>query len=120
MTDLKGRPDTKDFAGTITYRKVLNMGDITGRAYLSLGHIYDVSELEVNGRPIGIKWYGNHIYDISNAVQKGDNYITIKIITTVGAYTKSLKNNKAAQEWSDGKLYGPTGLAQPVKILRGS
>jgi len=116
-TDLKLREDTKDFSGTIIYNKVINIEDDYTKIYLSLGHIYDVSELEVNGRPMGAKWYGEHLYDISKAIQKGDNYITIKIITTLGAYTKSLKNNKAAQEWSSEDLYGPTGLTRPVRLF---
>jgi hypothetical protein len=32
-----------------------------------------------------------------------------------GAYAKSLLNNPAAAKWSDGDLYGPTGLDGPVR-----
>ena len=117
LIDLKQRTDTKDFSGTIIYRTLVNMTNLSGKTYLTLGHIYDVSELEVNGRPIGTKWYGDHLYDISKAIQNGDNYISIKIITTTGAYAKSLKNNKAAQEWSGEDIFGPTGLTGTVKIL---
>jgi hypothetical protein len=96
---------------------MLTMDDPGKKTYLDLGHIYDVSELEVNGQVIGTKWYGNHVYDISGAVHKGDNYIAIKVTTTLGAYTKSLKSNKAAMEWSGDALFGPTGLDTDVKIL---
>jgi hypothetical protein len=119
LADLKLRPDTKDFSGTIIYHKVINITDVAGKTYLTLGHIYDVSDVEVNGRPMGAKWYGNHVYDITKAIQPGDNYLSIKIITTAGAYAKSLINNKAAQEWSGDGLYGPTGLTGGVKILKG-
>ena len=118
LVDLKLRPDTKDFSGTITYHNVVKIDDITGKTFLSLGHINDVSELEVNGRLMGTKWYGIHLYNISKAVQLGDNYITIKIITTAGAHTKSLKKNKAAQEWSRGNLFGPSGLVSDVLLLK--
>ena len=118
LTDLKKLEETKNFSGTITYNKTIQLNNISGKTYLTLGHIYDVSELEVNGQHIGTRWYGNHLYDISKAVKQGDNQVSIKITTTLGAYTKSLKNNKAAQEWSDGDLYGPTGLDKDVKILR--
>ncbi len=116
LTDLKQINELKDFSGTIIYKTIIAIDAVNNKTYLDLGHIYDVSELEVNGQTIGTKWYGDHVYDISKAVQKGDNYISIKIVTTLGAYTKSLKNNKAAQEWS-GELYGPTGLTTPVKLL---
>lgn len=117
LVDLKQRPDTKDFSGTITYNTTVHLSNTGSKVYLTLGHIYDVSELTVNGEYIGTKWYGNHLYDISRAVHSGDNQVTIKIVTTLGAYTKSLKNNKAAQEWSGGDLYGPTGLVVDPVIL---
>jgi len=118
LTNLQKLDSTKDFAGTITYNKTIQLNNTSSKTYITLGHIYDVSELQVNGQLIGARWYGNHLYDITNAVKKGDNEISIKITTTLEAYTKSLKNNKAAQEWSDGDLYGPIGLDAPVKILR--
>ncbi|HMH23933.1 MAG TPA: glycosyl hydrolase [Puia sp.] len=117
LTDLQQTRDWKDFAGSILYHTVLQINDATGKTFLDLGHINDVSELEVNGQPMGARWYGNHVYDLSQVVKKGDNYISIKIITTLAAYTRSLKNNKAAKEWSRGNLYGPVGLTRPVRIL---
>ena len=117
LTDLKQRNDLANFSGTIIYKTTIVVEDPDKKLYLDLGHINDVSELEINGQYLGAKWYGDHLYDISKAVQKGENYISIKIVTTLGAYTKSLKNNKAAQEWSWGDLYGPTGLSAPVKLL---
>jgi hypothetical protein len=117
MTDLHTLPGTENFAGTITYKKVITISDTNSKTYLSLGHINDVSELEVNGQPLGAKWYGNHVYDITKAIHAGENYISIKITTTLGAYTSSLKNNKAAQEWSSPNMHGPIGLTEPVKLL---
>jgi hypothetical protein len=119
LTDLHLKEVTKNFAGTILYHKTINIKDKTDKTYLSLGHVNDVSELEVNGQMIGTKWYGDHVYNISKAIQSGDNYITIKIVTTLGAYTSSLKNNKAAQEWSTENMHGPIGLVNPVRLLRG-
>ena len=117
LQDLRQRDDLKDFSGTILYHTILSLdADPVGKTILDLGHIYDVSELEVNGQLVGTRWYGNHLYDLSKVVRKGENFITIRIVTTLGAYTRSLKNNKAAQEWSWGNLYGPTGLASPVKL----
>jgi glycosyl hydrolase family 106( putative alpha-L-rhamnosidase) len=117
LTDLKQKDELKNFSGTIIYRTTVSIDVADKKTYLDLGHVYDVSELEVNGQYIGAKWYGDHLYDISKAVQQGENYISIKIVTTLGNYTKSLKNNKAAQEWSGEGFYGPTGLVAPVKIL---
>ena len=117
LADLRELDECKDFAGTITYQTTTNIGDPTGKIFLSPGHINDISELVVNGHPAGTRWYGRHLYDISALVQRGTNSISIRVITTLGAYTKSLKDNKAAQDWSWGKLPGPMGLDQPVKLF---
>ncbi len=119
LTDLKSRPDTKDFAGTLLYQTASPISVKGSRVFLDLGHINDISVLEINGMPLGTHWYGRHLYDITPALRAdaAPNYISIKVVTTLGAYTKSLTGNKAAQEWSDGKLFGPTGLVGPVKIF---
>jgi hypothetical protein len=117
LTDLKQIPELKDFSGTMVYHNEINIPDTGGKTYLSLGHINDISEPSVNGQPAGTRWYGNHLYDITKSVRKGTNYMEIKIVTTLGAYTKSLKNNQAAQEWSRGPLFGPTGLTAAVKLI---
>jgi hypothetical protein len=119
LTDLKKMEGLVDFSGTIMYKTKLSIPEPGLKTFLDLGEIHDVSELEINGQFIGSRWYGYHLYDISTAVRTGENYISIKIVTTMGAYTKSLKNNKAAQEWSGEALFGPTGLEGPVKILTG-
>ncbi len=81
LTDLKKIDALKNFSGTIIYHKIISIDSPGKKTYLDLGHVNDVSELEVNGRPMGTKWYGNHLYDISKAVTKGENYISIKIVT---------------------------------------
>lgn len=43
------------FAGTIEYRNIFRVEDSTARLWLDLGHLRDVSELEINGRIIGAK-----------------------------------------------------------------
>jgi len=117
LTDLTDVEGCKDFAGTITYQITTDIGKPSEHTWLNLGHINDISELTVNGQAAGTRWYGRHLYDISRLVRQGSNTIRIRITTTLGAYTKSLKENKAAQEWSWGRVPRPMGLAQPVKLL---
>ena len=117
LTDLRQKREYMDFAGTITYDVSVKIADPGRKMWLSLGHIYDISELEVNGQPLGTKWYGHHLYDISKAIKKGSNHIRIKIVTTLVAYTESLKDNRVAKDWSRDKLFSPIGLDRPVKIL---
>ena len=75
----------------------------------------------VNGKSLGIQWYGRRIYPVKDAIQNGNNTIEIKVITSMGNYIKSLKDNPVAQYWTNEKrkdqpiqsmgLIGPVTLA---------
>jgi len=119
LADLKTTKAYHDFAGTITYQTKLTVNESGKTVCLDFGRLYDVTELEVNGRPAGVKWYGRHLYDITKYVQPGDNYISVKLTTILGNYTKSLKNNKAAQEWSGGEVKAPLGIVKQPNLLIG-
>src|SRR5690606_24703296 len=66
MTELKDLKDTDylRFTGTAVYKKRINIrkkGTI-----LNLGKVAGVSELFVNGKSQGVKWYGNRIYKLDD------------------------------------------------------
>ncbi|HVW61198.1 MAG TPA: hypothetical protein VHC48_14205, partial [Puia sp.] len=105
------------FAGTIEYRGMFRMDKLNGRTWLDLGHLRDVSTLEMNGRRLGVRWYGEHLYEITDAFAAGDNYLTIRVVTTLGNYMKTLKHNRAAHAWTRRSPYYPAGLTEV--ILRG-
>jgi hypothetical protein len=78
-----------------------------------------VCELFVNGKSVGVKWYGDRVYSLLNSVQRGDNTLLIKVTTTMGNYIGSLKTNKDSIKWIKGKnqpVYS-NGLVGPVKLL---
>ena len=102
----------KDFSGTIVYRGVLPLDRAGGRVWVDLGHLRDVSELEVNGRKVGVRWYGEHLYEVTEAVVAGTNYVVITITTTLGNYMKTLKHNRAAHAWTSRSPYYPVGLGK--------
>lgn len=107
----------KSFAGTIEYRGKFRMDELNGRTWLDLGHLRDVSTLEMNGRQMGVRWYGEHLYEITGAFVAGDNYLTITVVTTLGNYMKTLKHNRTAHAWTRRSPYYPVGLTEV--ILRG-
>ena len=103
------------FAGTITCTTKLNI-DVAQECYLELGVLHSVSELWVNGRSVGVRWFGNQIYDISHAVIEGQNELTLRLTTTLGNYVKTLKNNRTAMNWSGNTpIYSP-GLIHDVLL----
>ena len=59
-----------------------------------------VTELAINGKHVGMLWYGNHTYDISTFLKEGSNKIEIKLTTTLANYCRSLTDNPTAQSWT--------------------
>jgi len=108
----------KDFAGVVVYRGVFHLDRIDGRTWLDLGHLRDVTELEVNGRRVGVRWYGEHVYEISGVLVKGENYVTITLTTTLGNYMKTLKHNRAARAWTARSPYYTVGV-EGVVVKKG-
>ena len=98
LKDLK-ETDFVNFTGTVIYRKKID-AEATKTTFLNLGKVWGISELIVNGKSCGIRWYGQRIYNISPYLQKGSNEVEIRITTTMGNYMKTLKDNKTAQKFT--------------------
>ncbi|WP_121356468.1 glycosyl hydrolase [Flavisolibacter nicotianae] len=123
LKDLKELPDTVSFSGTAVYRTSLELAESGKERFLNLGKVFGVSELLVNGVPCGTRWYGRHIYDVTNQVKPGVNAIEVRVVTTMGNYLKTLKDNLVAQYWTNEKrkdqpiqsmgLVGPVTCYQP-------
>jgi hypothetical protein len=118
LVDFKEREDLKDFAGVISYENNLQLKNAKKAKYLDLGKVHGISEVEVNGHKIGTRWYGSHIYDISEVVKKGGNSIQIKVTSTLGNYMKSLKENEVAQNWTRNQPLHSVGMLGPVKYYQ--
>lgn len=119
LGDLQQNPGMDDFAGTITYRTQLAVDSLPEQTYLDLGRTGDITELWINDKPAGTRWYGIHRYDITSLLRPGNNDIKIKLTTVLGRYTHALKDNKAAREWSQDKVNSPIGLTQDILLLQG-
>lgn len=120
LRDIKELPGFVHFAGTVIYHKTINIRNEKEAEYLNLGKVYGVSELKINEEDVGIQWYGRRIYDVKNLLKSGDNTIEIKVVTVLGNYMKSLKNNAEAQFWTnEGSKVQPLqsmGLLGPVTV----
>ncbi len=101
LIDFSTSADTaiRNFAGTVSYSTTFeNQG---GVRFVRLSEVNEgVSELVVNGRHAGIRWYGNHCYHIAPYVKQGTNRIEIKLTNTLANYCGSLTDNPAAQAWT--------------------
>jgi hypothetical protein len=107
---------TKHFAGTAIYRKTINV-DKPEKMVMNLGLVEGICEMFVNGESLGVQWYGNRIYDLSKHLKAGENKIEIHLITTMGNYMLSLKDNQLAYKWVQRRqTYYPQGIIGPVTI----
>ena len=116
LKDLIEIPDTKNFAGTVMYEKTVELSS-SNFNYIDLGNVQGVSELTLNGRNLGTKWYGNHRYAVLDAIKKGENKISVKLTTITGNYLKGEKDNRVAQNWTSYQDYYPMGMMGPVRIV---
>ena len=120
LFDLKDRPETQHFAGTIVYRKTIqNQGNI-----LDLGLVEGVSEVFVNGQSAGVRYYGRRLCDIGDMLHNGDNDLEIRVTTTLGNYLKTFTKEDNPTVWvyvnhpkRDHPLQ-PAGMIGPVKLIK--
>lgn len=122
LKDLKDIPDLINFTGTVIYRNSFEMADHSKQSFLDLGKVHGISDVKVNEKACGVRWYGRHIYSISDVVKQGINIVEIHITTTMGNYMKTLKDNAVAQYWTNEKRKDQPiqsmGLIGPVIILK--
>lgn len=117
LKDLKEDKDLQSFAGTILYEKKFQISHPDIYDSLDLGKVEGVSEVWLNGQPLGYHWYGTHRYNLKNKLQPGENKLRIQVTTTLGNYLKSLKDNEVAQNWTKHQPLYPAGLIGPVNLL---
>jgi hypothetical protein len=120
LKDIKDIPEYDHFSGTIIYKKKIEISG-TIPEYIDLGKVYGVSELFVNGKSCGIKWYGKRIYRLNGLLKKGTNRLEVRIVTEMGNYMKSLTDNPVAQYWTNlarkNQPLNPMGMIGPVTLI---
>ncbi|WP_316811835.1 glycosyl hydrolase [Pedobacter heparinus] len=119
LIDFKDDPELQSFGGVIFYEQTFLIESPEHYHSLDLGKVSGISELEVNGQPLGFRWYGKHSYDLKGTLKPGENSIKIKVTTVLGNYMKSLKNNPVAQQWTHTKAqpFYSAGLMGPVSLV---
>ena len=95
----------RTFSGTATYSTQFTLKNNDGFRWFDLGWDNDfISEIEINGQPVGVNWYGSRLFDVEKALRKGENNLVIR-------YTTTLFNSMP------GKKPRPSGLLGPVRLL---
>jgi len=117
LGDLSRAPDdpvANGFGGIAVYRTTF---ENDGRSnHLDLGVVHSSSEVIVNGRSAGLRWWGQHRYDLGPLLQPGKNTLEIRVTTVLVNYMKAQKDNPEAHRWSWWARHIPMGLVGPVRI----
>ncbi|GAA4780679.1 glycosyl hydrolase [Olivibacter ginsenosidimutans] len=117
LIDFKDDQELQSFAGMIWYEKELEIKEVKTYNYFDLGKIRGISEVELNGIPLGCKWHGQHRYDLNGSLKIGKNTIKIKITTVLGNYAKSLQDNPVTRRWTTKQPLFSMGLVGPVQLV---
>jgi hypothetical protein len=119
LIDLNNSPDEtlNTFAGTIVYKALFECQN-PELTMLDLGEVHGISEVILNGQNLGLKWWGNHTYYVTGAIQPGNNQLEIKVTTVLLNYVKSLKDNATARQWTGNQESTSLGLVGPVVLTQ--
>jgi hypothetical protein len=110
-------PALADFGGVARYRTEFEAPK-TELALLDLGVVHGVSEVRLNGKPLGVRWWGRHVYAAAGALQKGSNSLEVDVTTTIGNQLRSMTTNPVAKRWAWWFPPIPAGLVGPVRLVR--
>lgn len=116
LVDFKEDERFRAFAGVATYEIPVSIADPEPFSIIDLGVVKGISEVFLNGRSLGMKWYGLHRYTVKGHLKAGENKLEVKITTVLGNYLKSLVDNPVAQRWTRWQKYHSMGLIGPVRL----
>lgn len=106
------------FAGQAVYRTKFKLAD-PAHSMLSLGTVHGISEVALNGKALGVRWWGaEHLYDTQGALRQGENELEVRVTTVLSNYCRTLKDNKMVMNWASEHKQVSTGLAGPVRLYR--
>ncbi|MDR0668405.1 MAG: hypothetical protein LBF90_07300 [Prevotellaceae bacterium] len=112
--DLAADERTRAFAGRLCYETDLDHAAATAE-WLDLGRVYGVSEVALDDRPLGRRWYGQHLYRLPPPPATRRS-LRITITTTLGNYFKANPANAVGQAWTRRQPWQPVGLIGPVRL----
>ncbi|MCX7819997.1 MAG: glycosyl hydrolase [Kiritimatiellae bacterium] len=109
-------PGQTGFAGTAVYDCAFEVPPDGAFEFLDLGTVHEISEVILDGRPLGVRWYGRHRYPLPAPLAPGRHHIEIRVTTVLGNWMQSLKDNWTAQRWTAKLPARPMGLLGPVRL----
>jgi len=83
--DLDLSPDGKAFSGTVTYTTSFNVDNLNSETNytLDLGRVEMIAAVSLKGKPLRTLWAPPYHLDISGAVSKGENHLSVDVTSTL-------------------------------------
>ncbi|NTE04437.1 DNA-binding protein [Agrobacterium tumefaciens] len=127
LTDWTKNADTlvKYYSGTAVYTRNFSFkGNTNDKIWIDLGEFSSIAEVKINDVMCGTLWTSPHRLEISKAIKKGENQITIEVTNTWANRLlgdSKLPENKRFTKTTapfrlEGKPLNPAGLLGPVVI----
>jgi len=91
------------FSGLADYSAAFEIPKVEGRLLLDLGKVMWVAEAWVNGKSVGARLWGPHVFDVTEVVKAGRNELRIRVANLVNNSYGDLKES---------------GLLGPVRVVR--
>ena len=112
-----GDPPVAGFGGSATYRAEFDWSD-PSLTILSLGTVHGISAARLNGKQLGVRWYGAQLYDTAGALAKGRNVLEVEVTTTLGNFMRTREAEAATRRWAWWFPPIPAGLVGPVQLMK--
>jgi hypothetical protein len=118
LVDLSQAVDERlrTFAGNVTYTAAFEL-EAAVPLRLDLGRVNGISRAELNGRPLGVRWWGRHLYRSEKSGRSGKNELAIEVTTVLLNHLKARSGDATAQRWTRDQEPVSSGLAGPVRVI---
>lgn len=117
LVDFSKEKDLQHFSGTAIYKTTFTAE--FKNAILDLGRVSDIAQVTLNDTLLGVRWWGEKQFTISDGILNGENRLEIKVTTTLFNFMQSLDDNVIVQYWlhrRKNKGLLPAGLVGPVRV----
>ena len=109
------------FAGEICYRTVFKLdASLSPPVLLDLGEVHDLAEASVDGRSLGVRWYGRSRFSVPDGLSQGTHTAEVRVVTVLYNHMQALQGSKTAAQWvraNASREPAAAGLVGPVQII---
>lgn len=119
LVDLSRQDDLLNFSGEVVYHTGFTL-ESTKPMILDLGEVHETAEVIFNGQNLGVKYWGERQFDLTDVLKEGENDLVVKVTTLLFNYIRAMKHSSVSEYWvnrSGREEPLPSGLLGPVNLV---